>query len=139
MKTLFGLSWRLALIFSVIGGIFVGAKLLDVRAEVHRVRDLALSKYEGDLVLALSQLVDDPTNSYHERNYAIGMLANLSDRRALPVLKKHWNGSRNASCGGGHWWLCQYELSKAVARSKEDKGPGLITMVMQQPGPLDRN
>lgn len=136
IKSLFKSIWKIRwltaiLVLGISAGAIIAPVMLTVRAKSIDVKERALSRYGGDTVSALIKMVDDPTNTFLERNYAIGMLANLSDVRALPVLQKHWTGSDEGECGGGHSRLCQYELMKAVSRSKENTGPNLITRLMQ--------
>jgi hypothetical protein len=94
-------------------------------ATASNLKEDAIAKYGGDEVTALMRLVDDSSETFRRRNYAIGMLANLSDARALPVLEPLWTGSDDAGCGTGRN-LCQYELKKAIKRSRENKGPNLL-------------
>lgn len=42
--------------------------------------------------MALARYVDNPHRPASYRNHAIGMLANLSDNRALPFLEKYYTG-----------------------------------------------
>ena len=65
-------------------------------ATASNLKEDAIAKYGGDEVTALMRLVDDSSETFRRRNYAIGMLANLSDARALPVLEPLWTGSDDA-------------------------------------------
>jgi len=58
------------------------------------VRDncsLAQSKYQGDCVEALIQMVDDENNSFKQRNDAIWTLGQLGDKRAEYPLSKYYS------------------------------------------------
>lgn len=70
----------------------------------------AQKEHAGDCVEALSAFVEDENNTYKERNSAVWALGQLGDRRALPILKKHYSGEE---CQHDKF-LCQYELKKAI-------------------------
>jgi hypothetical protein len=110
---------------TILGCILTGlllAKISELRPKSAALRAEAIERYSGDDVIALARFVDDPGISFHRRNYAIGMLANLGDIRALPVLEKHYTG---ADCH--HWYfLCQYELKNAVTRCRADLGKSIL-------------
>ncbi len=53
----------------------------------------AESKYKGDCVEALTQLVKDQENTFRERNRAIWALGQLGDKRALSVLEELYTGN----------------------------------------------
>ena len=78
-------------------------------------------------------LVDDPDRGVRNRNHAIGMLAHLSDSRALPFLEKHYTGYELSPTGTccNIFSLCQYELKKAIARSRENRGMNLLTRILR--------
>ncbi len=81
-------------------------------------RDLgtaAMGEFSGDRVQALMAFVDSDRHPLAERNRAVWALGQLGDRRALPVLKKHYTG---APCDHNRY-LCQSELKKAI-RSLEN-------------------
>lgn len=124
--------WRVVRPFLVVGTIlgfvltgFLLYKISELRPRSAALRAEAIERYGGDEVVALSKFVDDPQIPFNRRNYAIGMLANLGDIRALPILEKHYTG---ADCNHGNY-LCQYELKKAVSRCREKRAsvrsPGL--------------
>lgn len=74
---------------------------------------MAQSRYEGDCVEALIQVVDGDINSYQERNNAIWALGQLGDERAKEVLEKYYTGNipeREPYDQG----ISQYELKKAI-------------------------
>ena len=114
---------------TILGCILTGlllAKISEIRPKSAALRAEAIERYGGDEVSALARFVDDPSISLKRRNYAIGMLANLGDVRALPVLEKHYTG---ADCQHGYF-LCQYELKKAVTRCRGDLGKGIVTRLL---------
>ena len=120
-------------ILLLVGGSFVVSKLMDLKAQSAVIRQDAIATYGGDEVMALARYVDDVDRAASKRNYAIGMLANLSDSRALPYLERHYVGYEpypSGSCCKMNT-LCQYELKKAIARSRENKGMNLLTMVLR--------
>ena len=133
LKRILTFCWqnRLFTVLVVLIGTMVVGTATRLMAGADEMYTDAVSRYGGDRVIALTRLVDDPANSFKKRNTAIGMLANLSDVRALPVLEKYWTGSDNAVCDNGRSRLCQYELMKAVRNSKENSGPDIITRILQ--------
>lgn len=133
MKQFFTATCAAATILCVLVGPFIVSKLSDIRTKSAVIRQDAISSYGGDEVMALSHYVDDTNRSARNRNHAIGMLANLSDSRALPFLEKYYTGYDPSAKGYccNSFSLCQYELSKAIARSHENKGMNLLTMVLR--------
>lgn len=89
---------------------------------VNRISTEAIGYYGGDRIPALIKYVDDPRRSFKRRNRAIWALSQLGDGRALPVLEKHVTGRdcRHRTD------LCQKELKKAIAATKEDAGPHFV-------------
>jgi hypothetical protein len=73
----------------------------------------AKAKYSGDCVQALTQTLDDESNTFRERNYAIWSLGQLGDSRATEVVSKYYTGNipdREPYDDG----LSQYEMKKAL-------------------------
>ena len=101
-------------------------KVSELRPKTASLRAEVIERYGGDEVLALSQFVDDSNRSLRRRNYVIGMLANLGDIRALPVLEKHYTGK---DCNH-QVALCKYELEKAVAKRRENSGPSRLYRIL---------
>ena len=52
----------------------------------------AQGRYKGDCVEALIQVVDNNTNSFRDRNYAIWALGQIGDHRAKTILEKYYTG-----------------------------------------------
>lgn len=74
---------------------------------------VAQAKYEGDCVEALMAYVEEPENSYRDRNSGIWALGQLGDERSLPVLENMYTGNipeREPYDDG----ISQYELRKAI-------------------------
>jgi hypothetical protein len=74
----------------------------------------AMAKFSGDRVAALIAVVDCETCDLRDRDNAVWALGMLHDRRALPVLHKHYTGK---PCNHRRQ-ICQYELSKAIQWTK---------------------
>jgi hypothetical protein len=70
----------------------------------------ATAKYGGDRVEALIAQVDCQTCSLDERNHAVWALGQLTDKRALPVLRKYYTGE---PCDHSRL-ICQREITKAI-------------------------
>jgi hypothetical protein len=83
---------------------------LRIGAEVYAASAIAMQNHQGDRVEALMRYVEDTTHSLRERNRAVWALGQLGDRRALPVLRKHYSGK---PCDHANA-LCQRELGKAI-------------------------
>jgi hypothetical protein len=135
MKNILKVTCVAAGIAIFVVGTFVVLTVKDLKARSAVIRKDAIETYGGDEVMALVSFVDDRSRSAKDRNYVIGMLANLSDSRALPVLEKYYTGYdedegiRGYCCSA--FTLCQYELKKAVTRSREDSGMNILTMVLR--------
>ncbi len=74
---------------------------------------MAQSKHEGDCVEALSKVLDDESNSFRERNFAIWSLGQIGDDRAMGVIEKYYTGDipKREPYDEG---LSQYEMKKAL-------------------------
>lgn len=90
---------------------FVTAKQIGTSVNKRCIE--AENSYGGTCVEALIQLVDDPNNSFSNRNHAIWALGQLGDSNALPVLKKYYTGviPKKEPYDSG---ISQYELKKAI-------------------------
>ncbi|HSK09668.1 MAG TPA: hypothetical protein VK911_08830 [Vicinamibacterales bacterium] len=88
---------------------------------------LAMREHPGDEVEALIAYVESDTHSLLERNRAVWALGQLRDRRALPVLEKHYTGE---PCDHGRF-LCQHELQKAIKLSRGEGFGGWITNALK--------
>jgi hypothetical protein len=84
---------------------------LYIGRDVKAAGEAARQRYAGDTVEALKRCVEDHSCTLRERNRAVWALGQLSDRRALPVLREHLTGQ---PCDHAHE-LCQHELEKAIA------------------------
>lgn len=124
MKLVLRVTCSAAVILTAIVGPFLYNKISEIKAKSALIREDAIESYGGDEVLGIAQYVDDRSRPVHHRNHAIGMLANLSDRRALPVLEKHYTGYELSPTGTccNLFSLCQYELKKAIERSRATEG-----------------
>ena len=77
-----------------------------------QVARAAIERFPGDRIEALASLVACANCTIKERNSAVWALGQFGDRRALPVLKKHFTGHE---CQHGVN-LCEYELGKAIKK-----------------------
>lgn len=100
--------WLLAT--TVVVALLIAGTTWLISTGVHAAGQAALRDHPGDRVLALIAYVDSPHHSFRERNRAVWALGQLGDRRALPVLEKHFTGE---ACDHQRR-LCQYELRKAL-------------------------
>ena len=103
------LKWGMSFMFLVALAAYVLISL-RVGVSVHAISALATREHPGDRVEALIQYVEDPRHSLRDRNRAVWALGQLGDRRALPVLHRHYTGG---PCDHDAV-LCQRELSKAI-------------------------
>jgi hypothetical protein len=104
--------WWPVAIAAVIGIVAVGlgSVFWMIRSGVAEDVARAQREYGGDRVEALIAFVDADQHPLSERNRAVWALGQISDPRALPVLRKHYTG---AECQHARF-LCQYELKKAI-------------------------
>jgi hypothetical protein len=89
----------------------------SIQSGINRASEMALREQPGDPILALIAFANSGTQPLGERNRAVWALGQLRDRRALPVLEKHYTGAPCDHARG----LCQKELRKAMnlIRSKD--------------------
>ncbi len=92
--------------------LYIGAHVKSMCAE-------AMQEYPGDRVEAVIAYVESESHSLKERNMAVWALGYLGDKRALPVLKKHFTGT---SCEHDKY-LCQRELGKAIKKCQSGLNP----------------
>jgi len=93
--------------------LFLIVTTLLIRSEVNKNCHAAISKYEGDCVEALIQMLDNQENSFKQRNDSIWTLGQIGDSRALEILQKHYTGiipNREKYDES----LSQYEMKKAL-------------------------
>ena len=82
----------------------------SIHADVTDAGRSAMTRYPGDRVQALCELVDCQTCSLDERNRAVWALGQLRDARAMPTLTKYYTRQKCNHASD----LCQHELQKAV-------------------------
>jgi len=99
---------------AVLGAVALGLGGLQgyIAWEVRATGSRAMREFAGDRVTALAQLVDCEACPLRERNRAVWALGELTDPRALPVLRRHHTGG---PCDHART-LCQYELGKAIGK-----------------------
>jgi hypothetical protein len=96
--------------------------LVSIRSGLQRFSDEATTRFPGGRVDALIQVVDCSFCPMQDRNHAVWALGQMVEERAMPVLRKHFDGQ---PCTHGSR-LCQYELGKAIRMietRKERSGP----------------
>jgi len=102
-------AWTLG----ILAGLFVimvSAISMQIGRGVKSYSAKAEAIFGGDRVEALIAQVDCEKCSLEDRNHAVWALGQLKDRRALPILYKHYTGK---PCD--HMLqICQQELQKAV-------------------------
>ena len=109
-----GLLTLLVLVLAGISG--------SIRSGLQRFSDDAVTRFPGDRVEALMQLVDCDTCSLEDRNHAVWALGQMVEHRAISVLRKHFDGQPCTHTTR----LCQYELRKAIRMietRQEREGP----------------
>ena len=92
--------------------LYIGAHAKSVYAE-------AMREYPGDRVEAVISYVESESHSLKKRSKAVWALGYLGDKRALPVLKKHFTGT---SCEHDKY-PCQWELEKAIKKCEGGPNP----------------
>ena len=107
------------LIFYFIGigvVLFIFVFLLSINLIGYSVREkckIAQEKYGGDCVESLIQYLDDERNGFYSRNSAIWALGQLGDKRALPILKKYYQGYNGEKINRSRQ-LAQLEIERAI-------------------------
>jgi hypothetical protein len=90
---------------------------LWIGSDVRRYCKTAKKYYGGDCVSSLSEMVDDRSMPFKERNNAIWSLGQLGDPKALNYLTKYYTavvpGKESLDTG-----LSQREISKAISLIK---------------------
>lgn len=103
--------WPVALAAAIgVLAVGLGSLFWMIRSGVAEDVARAQREYPGDRVEALIAFVDADRHPLSERNRAVWALGQISDPRALPVLRKYYTG---AECQHDRF-LCQYELKKAI-------------------------
>ncbi len=88
----------------------LAAIIVSIRSGLQRFSDDAIARFPGDRTGALIRLVDCETCSMTDRNHAVWALGQMVKERAIPVLRKHFDGQPCTHATR----LCQYELGKAI-------------------------
>lgn len=101
--------WGCALIAVLVLTAFVLISL-RIGEDVRAASRIARAQHEGDPVEALLRYVEDDHHSFPERNRAVWALGQIGDRRALPLLRKHYSNKPCDHEGA----LCQRELGNAI-------------------------
>ena len=94
-----------ALMVLVLAGIVV-----SIRSGLQRFSDDAVTRFPGNRVEALIGVVDCGSCSLGDRNHAVWALGQMSEARAITVLRKHFDGQPCTHATR----LCQHELRKAI-------------------------
>ncbi len=94
----------------VVRSIFVSVKQMCVEAA---------GEFEGDYVEALIGYVESPDHSFKEKNRAVWALAQIGDKRALPVLEVLYTGAGCDKPCNPDKHICQYEVDKAIRFCKD--------------------
>lgn len=94
------------LLFFVVTFSWIGFEVKDLCRE-------AKSEYQGDCVIALTQVLKNENKSFRQRNDAIWALGQLGDKRALATLKSLYTGNIPNREPLGKM-ISQYELKKAI-------------------------
>ena len=95
----------LTLLVLILAGIVV-----SIRSGLQRFSDEAVARFPGDRADALIQVVDCDTCTLEDRNHAVWALGQMSEERAIWVLRRHFDGQPCTHTTR----LCQYELRKAI-------------------------
>jgi hypothetical protein len=111
MKKLVGF---IALGLFVVGLIIYIITSLWIGSDVRRYCKTAKKYYGGDCVSSLSEMVDDRSMPFKDRNTAIWALGQLGNSKALPYLTKYYTGviPEKESINTG---ISQHEISKAIS------------------------
>ena len=106
------------LLFAGIASAYVAIVGLSwwLQSSAHQAGAQAMQEFRGDEIEALLALVESGRHSLRDRNHAVHALAQLGDRRALPVLEQYYTGQPCNHARG----LCQRELGKAIARCRSE-------------------
>ncbi len=85
---------------------------LGIGSHVKPICAEAMREYPGDRIEAVLAYVESERHSLKKRNKAVWALGYLGDKRAVPVLKKHFTGG---PCEHDKY-LCQGERGKAIKK-----------------------
>jgi|GEM_PF-587041 len=112
------LSWLAALLLA--GFLFM---MTCISFDVNRTSTIAMKKFGGDRVTALTRLIEAPEITLNVKNDAVWALGQLGDERALPTLERYYHGGE---CNHDST-LCQYELKKALTKCRGGFNPTALT------------
>ena len=84
--------------------------VISIRSGLQHDCDQAVARFPGDRVEALIQVVDCESCAFRDRNRAVWALGQMREERAIPVLRKYFDGERCTHSTR----LCQKELRKAI-------------------------
>jgi hypothetical protein len=116
MKKAFLLRWTLTMLAVCFVGMsaLLLAALHVISVEVRSACVSAQTEFEGDCVVALSQVAVSPDHSYQKRNRAIWALGEIGDSRAIPILENLSTGEPHPPhCNIKHG-ICEYGVSKSI-------------------------
>ncbi|MHC4741695.1 MAG: hypothetical protein ACYS8Z_07280 [Planctomycetota bacterium] len=116
--------WKKITICGVLGilillGVSYVLFCLGIGSHVKPICAEAMREFPGDKVEAVLGYIESDRYSLKERNKAVWALGYLGDKRALPVLKKHFTGG---PCDHDKY-LCQGELAKAIKKCESGVNP----------------
>jgi hypothetical protein len=101
--------WIFGIVLGILLIIYLGASIL-IGWGLKDISQTAMNKFSGDRVEALIALVDCNACMMEDRNHAVWALGQFRDKRALPILRKYYNGGPCSHT----YMICQYELEKAI-------------------------
>jgi hypothetical protein len=94
----------------LLAGILLTLSVFSIRSGLQRYSHEAMTRFPGDRAEALIQLADCSHCPVDHRNHSVWALGQMAEPRALPVLRKHYDGGRCSH----ETRLCQHELRKAI-------------------------
>jgi len=99
--------------FFIIGVLIFIITSLWIGSDVRRYCKNAKKLYEGDCVTALSEMVDDASMPFRDRNHAIWALGQIGNPKALQYITKYYTG-KVPEKESPDTSLSQYEMIKAI-------------------------
>jgi hypothetical protein len=125
-------KWTVRISVILLIALFVAFSAIELLIgwRVRIVIQRAQEHYSGDHIEALIATVECESCNLRERDSAVWALGPLADRRALPVLEKHYTGK---PCN--HLTrICEYELSKALRQVRNGGNTESIIWRWMLPG-----
>lgn len=98
---------------------------LWIGSDVRRYCKTAKKIYRGDCVEVLSEMVDDLSMPFRERNHAIWALGQLGDPRGLMYLTKYFTG-KTTEVENKDLVLSQKEIVKAIGLMQGKFNPSAL-------------